>query len=156
VSRIELPGWNQAWQDASTILSVEAWRTNRNLVLTDPAGVGKGVLARLRAASRVSAPAQQAAGAGKRRWRRTLADRMTDKSVIVLPTLQELPPPLSVRSFDGTALTMPVNLAGLPALSMPVPTRGPIPAGMQLIGADRAEDLLVTVARLIERAVRNG
>jgi len=49
---------------------------------------------------------------------------------------------------------MPANLAGLPALALPVPG-GPagLPASLQLIGPPGSEEQLITLARLIETAV---
>jgi Asp-tRNA(Asn)/Glu-tRNA(Gln) amidotransferase A subunit family amidase len=41
-------------------------------------------------------------------------------------------------------LTLPVNLAGLPALAMPAPRRDGPPASLQLIG--RSEEVLVATA----------
>jgi aspartyl-tRNA(Asn)/glutamyl-tRNA(Gln) amidotransferase subunit A len=48
--------------------------------------------------------------------------------------------------------TIPVNLAGLPALSFPA-GRGPdtgLPVGMQLIGRPWAEETLIELARRID------
>ncbi len=42
--------------------------------------------------------------------------------------------------------TVPVNLAGLPALSLPCGFSGALPVGLQLIGAPLAESLLLSVA----------
>ena len=56
-----------------------------------------------------------------------------------------------------TLLTMPANLAGLPALALPVPA-GPagLPASLQLIGPPGSEEDLVALGRLIEAAVAVG
>jgi len=53
-----------------------------------------------------------------------------------------------------TLLTMPANLAGLPALALPVPG-GParLPASLQLIGPPGSEEQLLSLGRLIEAAV---
>jgi Asp-tRNA(Asn)/Glu-tRNA(Gln) amidotransferase A subunit family amidase len=48
---------------------------------------------------------------------------------------------------------MPVNLAGLPAIALPAPTGGVLPASLQLVAPAYAEDLLIAAARLVERAV---
>ena len=49
---------------------------------------------------------------------------------------------------------MPANLAGLPALALPVPG-GPagLPASLQIIGPPGSEEQLITLARRIETAV---
>ena len=53
-----------------------------------------------------------------------------------------------------TVLTMPANLAGLPALSLPVPG-GPagLPASLQLIGPPGGEERLIALGRMIEAAL---
>ena len=47
--------------------------------------------------------------------------------------------------IDSISRTMEVNLAGLPALSQPVPTDGPapVPASLQLVGPAGSEERLV-------------
>ncbi len=67
------------------------------------------------------------------------------------------PPPLD----DGDDLlvsrcTLPVNLAGVPALSLPVPSRGPFPASLQLIGPTQSEDRLLAAGALLESAAAAG
>ncbi len=74
---------------------------------------------------------------------------------MALPTLVGAPPLIGERGrIPLTLLTMPANLAGLPALALPVPG-GPagLPASLQLIGPPGGEEQLITLARLIETAV---
>ena len=47
-----------------------------------------------------------------------------------------------------------MNLAGVPALSLPVPTGGPLPASIQLIGPARSEERLLAAGQWLESAVR--
>ena len=49
--------------------------------------------------------------------------------------------------------TLPVNLAGVPALSLPVPTGGPLPASMQLIGPAHSEERLLVAGAFLEAAL---
>ena len=49
-------------------------------------------------------------------------------------------------------LTSPVNLAGLPALALPVPAAGPLPASIQLIGPPGSEDRLLAAGYVLEGA----
>jgi len=74
--------------------------------------------------------------------------------VLALPTLVG-PPPLLGERMPLTVLTMPANLAGLPALAMPVPG-GPagLPASLQLIGPPGGEERLIALGRLIEAVLR--
>jgi amidase len=84
--------------------------------------------------------------------RGTFEKLLADFPVLVLPTLMRQPPLLGERSFPMTALTAPVALAGLPALSLPVPAPGGVIASMQVIGA--TEERVLAFGRTIEAAVR--
>jgi Asp-tRNA(Asn)/Glu-tRNA(Gln) amidotransferase A subunit family amidase len=73
--------------------------------------------------------------------------------VLALPTVRFFPPPLEeADDHRYTTFTNPLNLAGVPALSLPVPTAGPLPAGLQLVAAAGGEELLVATAAVIEAA----
>jgi amidase len=75
--------------------------------------------------------------------------------VLALPTLVGAPPLLSGPRMPLTVFTMPANLAGLPALALPVPG-GPagLPASLQLIGPPGGEEQLIALGYVIETAVR--
>jgi Asp-tRNA(Asn)/Glu-tRNA(Gln) amidotransferase A subunit family amidase len=64
------------------------------------------------------------------------------------------PPLIGERGMSLTALTIPANVAGLPALALPVPG-GPagLPASLQLIGPPGSEEQLLALGRVIEAAV---
>jgi Asp-tRNA(Asn)/Glu-tRNA(Gln) amidotransferase A subunit family amidase len=49
--------------------------------------------------------------------------------------------------------TLPVNLAGFPALTIPVPSPG-MPVGLQLIGLPGSEAQLLVLGAAIEAACR--
>jgi Asp-tRNA(Asn)/Glu-tRNA(Gln) amidotransferase A subunit family amidase len=48
--------------------------------------------------------------------------------------------------------TLPINLAGIPALALPVPT-ATLPASLQLVGRAGTEERLIALGRRIEAAV---
>jgi len=73
--------------------------------------------------------------------------------VLALPTLATAPPPIGQRRTGLTTLTAPVNVAGLPALALPVPVRNNLPASLQLVGPSGGEELLIAVGRIVEAAV---
>ena len=52
---------------------------------------------------------------------------------------------------NNGALTIPANLSGLPAVSIPVGTVDGAPVGMQVIGKHHEEQLLLDLARIVER-----
>ena len=49
--------------------------------------------------------------------------------------------------------TLPVNLAGVPALALPVPTSTALPASIQLIGPRHSEEKLLAAGLAFEAAL---
>src|SRR5579863_5973244 len=85
--------------------------------------------------------------------REQLAAWLRRYPLLALPTLATPPPPLGERRTGLTSLTAPLNLAGLPALALPVPALYPdsrIPVSLQLVGPDGGEELLIAAGYLIE------
>jgi amidase len=72
--------------------------------------------------------------------------------VLALPTLPTAPPPIGQRGAGLTTLTAPINVAGLPALALPVPVRNGLPASLQLVGPRGGEELLIAAGRIVEAA----
>lgn len=86
--------------------------------------------------------------------------------LLVTPTLTDLPPRLGalgpdpakpldawMRTASLLAFTMPFNITGQPAISLPVRlSKGGLPIGVQLVAAYGREDLLIRVAAQIEEA----
>jgi Asp-tRNA(Asn)/Glu-tRNA(Gln) amidotransferase A subunit family amidase len=73
--------------------------------------------------------------------------------LLALPTVPFFPPPLAAAAgMHFTAFTNPVNLAGFPALALPVPSSGRLPASLQLIGPPESEELLLATGAVIEQA----
>jgi amidase len=151
---LDVPEWDRATMDAGLLLVVEAWESNAALVASDPSGIGNDVRERLITGSRFDAPTVEAAWAGQRAWQRTLDELFGRVDFLVTPTLTIFPPTLE----DGRELliarcTIPVNLAGVPALSLPVPTGGPLPASVQLIGPAGSEERLLAAGAGLEAAM---
>jgi amidase len=100
--------------------------------------------------------ADQAAAANQTRAliREWFADQLARHPVLALPTLVGAPPLIDGPRISFTALTIPANLAGLPALALPVPG-GPagLPASLQLIGPPGGEEQLIALARVVEAAI---
>jgi amidase len=152
-----VPGWDNATAQAGLLLVVEAWHSDAALVAEDPDGIGADVRGRLQLGSAFDDTAVRAAWLAQRDWRATLERIFTEVDVLVTPTLTVFPPPLQ----EGDDLlvsrcTLPVNLAGVPALSLPVSTGGPLPASIQLIGPAYSEERLLAAGALLEKAVAAG
>lgn len=151
VVEIDLPGWDAADRAARTVLFGEAWRSDRHLVAS-PAGalLGADLRERLAEGASISDRELEAARAHRDPWRAELGAAFERVPVLVLPSLRMLAPRLDDPVPDTRYASAAINLAGHPALALPAPTDGPIPASAQLVGPDHAEDLLVATAAALE------
>jgi amidase len=79
-----------------------------------------------------------------------------------LPSIPCVPPLLGAEWIRLVWLTAPINLAGLPAVAIPVRPAGPpgarhgIPPSLQLVGAPSSEEKLLALAELIANAAGPG
>jgi Asp-tRNA(Asn)/Glu-tRNA(Gln) amidotransferase A subunit family amidase len=92
------------------------------------------------------------------KWSRRLAAAVDRFGVIVSPTIEALPPTMDVVKDGAIRLsrfTSPVNLSGLPALALPIPSSG-LPSNMQFIGPADGEALLVATAAVVEASLLSG
>jgi amidase len=154
---LDVPEWDRATRDAGLLLVVEAWESNRVLATEDPEGIGADVRERLQLGSACDAATIERAREGQRRWQTSINGLFSQVDFLVTPTLTIFPPELDQGSELLIArCTIPVNLAGVPALSIPVPTGGPLPGSLQLIGPPRSEERLLAAGRWLESAVASG
>ena len=73
---------------------------------------------------------------------------------MVTPTLSILPPELaSADELLAARYTLPVSLAGGPALALPIPACGPLPASVQLVSSWGGEERLLAAGAAVEAAV---
>ncbi|HTX00632.1 MAG TPA: amidase [Acidimicrobiales bacterium] len=156
VTDSNVPSWLDAHRATMAILLREAVSSNRPLT-GDPqlkAKLGAIVAARLEASELVKDEDVVAARSFAERFKVELAVLLGRFELLALPTVAFFPPPLEGgHLIVYTELTSPLNLAGLPALSLPVPTAGPFPAGLQLVGPAGVEALLLATGRRIEAAL---
>ncbi len=154
VTDIILAEWESVSVTGGLLLVAEAWTTNRALAEAHPDAIGDDVLTRLHLGRDVSDQVSlSAAGKAQGLWRSRLHRVFTEFDLLALPTLTILPP----RFEDADDLlvarcTLPVNLAGVPALSLPVPTAGHLPASLQLVARRGAEETLLAAGRVVEAA----
>jgi amidase len=155
VREVRLPGWHGTYDAFGTIILSELWRAHRSLL--DVEGVGAFVKDGLHAGRGVNADRLEAAMSVRARWQSEVAAAFGEVDVLVLPTLVAPPPLVSdVAGFPLTRLTAPFNLAGVPAMAMPVPSPGfPVPVSLQLVGPMRGEDVVCATGLAVERAVRD-
>jgi amidase len=146
-----VPDWDAGpiRRAAGIIIDGEGFRSNAYLMpylrqLSPHVRVSMELGARLSRADRAAAERIRAG------VRDTLESLLADFPVLVLPTLAGEPPLLGARGFPLTALTLPANLAGLPALSLPVPAAADATVSLQVIG--HSEEQVLAFGRIIEAA----
>jgi len=152
---IDLPDWHAVLDAALTILDAEAWAVDGPLLAAHPEGISPDVADRLLADATVMPADVAAAREVQARWQSTLAALQAEAGVafFALPTLADFPPPLDhPERMRSIRYTLAVNLAGVPALALPVPTGGPLPASLQLVGPAGSEEELIAYGHLIEAA----
>lgn len=150
---IELPGWNDAFSAAIAILFGEALIVNDDLWRHHHRRLGEDLVERFAFAQAISPAELGEARARREPWRTELAEVLGSVGVIVLPTMIAYPPRIGAHHVAPNAACPAVNLAGFPALSMPVPSGGLLPASIQMVAPDHHEPRLLATAALIEAAV---
>jgi amidase len=154
--------WDQAKKDGNTLAAAGAWMSDQKYSLANGVGIRtKAVIA----LGRLLYPTQYQDALRRRpKWQRSLRRVFRKVDFIALPTMQTLPPRIPVFSklpiLEALVLdlqnTVPVNLAGNPALAMPVPVNDKkVPVtSLQLIGPNLGEAKLLNAGRLIENSAR--
>ena len=156
-AEVAVPGWDAATTQAGLLLVVEAWHSDRGLVAQDPEGIGADVRGRLELGSAVDDAVVRAAWLVQREWQATLERMFDECDLVVTPTLSIFPPRLEeADDLLVSRCTLPVNLAGVPALSLPVPAAGSLPASIQLIGPRGSEERLLAAGSWLEASVAGG
>jgi len=153
VEDVSLPGWRDATEANRVVLAVEAWRNDRDLYEHHRDGLGDDIVAKLQRAAAITTSEHDRALAVQSQWRAELAAVFDRVQVIALPTLVLFPPRIDDENAPLTASTGAVNLAGLPALALPVPSGRRVPASLQLVGPANGEELLLAAGRVVERAL---
>jgi amidase len=153
VTEVPLPGWSQAWSAGDVILSAEAWRADGPLLETGRAGIGEVTAARIEAGRSVTAAEELAARRTQLAWQQDLQGALLEVHVLALPVLRAAPPAVGSQPVGLNRLTLPVNLAGLPAVALPVGELAGAPVAIQLVAPAYGEELLLSFGRLVEQAV---
>ena len=152
VVELVLPGWAAAVRAGGTVLFGEAWLSDQAVYEADPDGLGDETRGRLEQGRSIPAAELAAARAHARRWRHELATVFAGVEVLALPTLPVLATRLDEPPADSRSTNVPVNLAGLPALALPAPTGGPLPASVQVVCPWGCEPLLLANGAVLEAA----
>jgi amidase len=154
VGYVDPDDWRAATRWASTLLVAEAYPTSKEILERYADRISPDVAQRLDNGRQAAPAAVAAAAEGRMRWQAQLAALFDRFDLLVTPTLAILPPTLDrATELLEARYTMPVNLAGVPALALPIPARGPLPASIQLISAPGTEERLLAAGAAIEAAI---
>lgn len=146
---ITVPGWDPARtrKDALLVIEAEAAMTHGGAIAADPARYGDTFTAMVAYGAEVAAPRLAAAYATLRRAAAGVRHALREVDLILMPTTPQLSFPHAARAPASQGeLTALANAAGLPAVQIPVPHRGGLPAGVQLIGPAWSEGWLIPLA----------
>lgn len=141
----------EALQAAGVIIDAEGFRSNAYL-MPYLVQLSPHVMRNMERGARLSRADRAEADRVRDRMRGALRALLADFPVLVSPTLTGQPPLLGEHGFALTMLTAPVNLAGLPALALPVPAEHSLPASLQLVGPTGGEETLLAIGALVEDA----
>jgi amidase len=156
--------WERADKDAKTVALGGAWIHDHEYA-TKP-GVSVKTKAVLTLGQIEYATRYKSALKRKSNWQRDLRRVLGQVDFVALPTLQGLPP--KVPMFGGSPAfearifamqnTAAVNLAGNPALAVPIPVNAKDVrvTSLQLVGPRLSEAKLLNAGRLVENKFRNG
>lgn len=155
VADLELPGWTDALKAVYSIMDAEVIACHGGL-LADPedrAKLGALVRGRLIDAAAVTSEQADLARAYQHTWKARFDQVFGQADVLAMAAVSIFPAKVADPEVGGhTRCTAPVNLAGLPALALPVPSTLGLPTGLQLIGPPGSEELLLATGAVIEAA----
>lgn len=163
IVEVALPHLSHAQATGNAIMSSEAASWHGDWLATRAADYGPDVLLRLRAGTVMLATDYLKAQKMRTLIQQDFAAAFERVDAIVSPTLPIVAPPIgrTLDALPGSSLvpraitgrlTVPANLTGMPAASVPCGFVDGLPAGLQIMGPAFADGLVLRVARAYEQA----
>lgn len=161
---VDAPGIEQALAAYTPLVRAEAARVHRHALEHAPGGFSEVVRTTLIAAQGLSAAEYLEAREARRAVRRGVTAALAQVDALLVPTTPDVAPvrgTLTVMLESGEAvhrtaqlaLTAPFNLAGVPAVSLPLQRAGGLPLGMQVVGRFGEDARALAAAEWVERAI---
>lgn len=156
ISLLDLPDYALFEATGSVILHAEALSEHTELLKTKSAAYGRPTLQCLAFGAAITPQDLAAAREAQIRLTAQLCETLAPFDLLITPTT--LTPALPFSDFDGEKAvwtpmrTIPFNVTGQPALSLPIGFDGALPLAMQIIGKPGDEDLICAAAHAYERA----
>ncbi|HVB00958.1 MAG TPA: amidase [Acidimicrobiales bacterium] len=155
---IDLGNWMAAYDAGSTVLYYEAVASNRTIIGDEKlySMLSAPVRERLEVGAKLSEDDLKRALGFRSQWQAELDAIFQRVDILALPSVGFFAPPLE-EAFEHvyTHLTMPFNLAGYPAVSIPIDNGYRLPASLQLLGPRSSEELLLASAQFFELINKN-
>lgn len=153
IDDVDLPGWAAAHAAALTVLFGEALLVNDDLWRFHAAELGEELVERFTFAQAIGPAELGEARAHREAWRTELADVLGSVGVLALPAMAQYPARIGSHVVAPNPAAPAVSLSGHPALALPVPSGGLLPASLQLVAPDHHEPRLLATAAAIEASV---
>lgn len=163
VEEVSLPHVQHAQVAGNVIMSSEAAAWHQAWLRERPSDYGADVLARMRGGLLVRAVEYLAAQQMRALIQQDFAAAFQHVDVVVGPTVPIVAPPIG-RTFEAggplnvaprsiaNRATVPCNLTGMPAISVPCGFSDGLPVGLQIMGRAFAEQVVLRVAAAYEAA----
>jgi len=159
--RLEIP--ELAWAETVQLITLraEAAAVHAEWLRRRPRSYGEDVRTRLQLGALIPASDYVLAQRARVRLREALRRAFDQVDVLAMPTTAIVAPPVGDRrvrwgskeeAVDAALvrLTLPFNLTGLPALSVPCPVDSRLPVGLQLVAPWGEESRLFAAGRALE------
>ena len=160
---VELPEAARARAAAYLITTAEGATLHLGRLRTRPGDFDPDVRDRLLAGAMVPAPMLIQAQKFRRWYREAVLRLFAEVDAVIAPATPCAAPSLGQKTFvlDGVELpvranlgifTQPLSFIGLPVAAVPVAEAGTMPIGVQIIAAPWREDVVLRIARFLEKA----
>lgn len=155
VRELELPQWQSTLAANFTILRSETSALHQDWFSEHAGDYGEDVRTYIETGLRISAVDYLKALRMRGAIIETYRELFGEVDYLLTPTVPKLPPPIEgyqSHRFPLTQFTVPFDLTGLPALTVPMLSSGRLPIGLQLVAPWWQEEWLFPVGRTLEQA----
>jgi aspartyl-tRNA(Asn)/glutamyl-tRNA(Gln) amidotransferase subunit A len=157
IVEVELRDAGAARAANALMITTDAAALHHERLRDAPERFGADVLTRMQGGAATSGPAYAAARCTQQRWRHQLDTLFEQVDLLLTPTMPVVAPLRDGASMVAIAprmthFTAPFNLAGVPALSLPMGLVAGLPVALQIVGPAWGEALVLRAGAAYEQA----
>ena len=167
ITLVDVPLYEKLARTYSTTVLFEAFQVHRQAFTRWPERYGAEMAGRLTEASAVTLKQYEQAQRLRQGFAAAVEDLLKQYTALLAPTTRVTAPLLEQREAEIhgrpvdiraalVSCTSPYSMIGLPAASVPAAESGGLPVGLQLIGPFGRDDVVLELARLVERSEGAG